>query len=163
MNTAHIQSMKLSIQNVFGTMFELPIEISEPTIDPESTHGADVSGIIGVSGALVGTIVLSMPISTARAFVDHSTGQHAEIGSHDFADTIGELVNMISGCAKAAFGHDDVSISCPSVVIGSGHIIAHQSGVPRVMIPCETACGVISIELSLRESLKHTPISSSAA
>lgn len=163
MNPVQTQALKTSIQNVFSTMFQLPIEICEPITDQESTHCSDVSGIIGLSGAVVGTIVLSMPIATAQAIVDHFTGHHPEVESHDFADAIGEIVNMIAGSAKAAFQSDDVSISCPSVVIGKGHTISHQSGVPLVLIPCETECGRVFVEVSLRESHRNISIPNSAA
>ncbi|MEQ9206379.1 MAG: chemotaxis protein CheX [Phycisphaerales bacterium] len=141
-----------SIQNVFSTMFQLPVEIGDPRIksDRKATH--DVSGIIGVSGEMVGTIVLSMPSAAAQSIVTLFTGAEFAVESDDFADAVGELVNMISGNAKAEFQRKGVSITCPSVVIGENHTIAVQSGTPCVLIPCTTDCGEVVLEVAIREA-----------
>ena len=140
-----------SIQNVFTTMLQLPVEIGEPSLKRERTATHDVSGIIGVSGEMVGTIVLSMPIAAAESVVQLFTGETFETNSLDFADAVGELVNMVSGNAKAEFQRKGVSISCPSVVIGSNHVVSTQSGTPCVKIPCATDCGEVVLEVALRE------------
>ena len=141
-----------SIQNVFSTMFQLPVEIGDPRIksDRKATH--DVSGIIGVSGEMVGTIVLSMSSAAAQSIVTLFTGTEFSVESDDFADAVGELVNMISGNAKAEFQRKGVSITCPSVVIGENHTIAVQSGTPCVLIPCTTDCGEVVLEVAIREA-----------
>lgn len=141
-----------SIQNVFTTMLQLPVNVGEPSLKRDRTATHDVSGIIGVSGEMVGTIVLSMPIDAAQSVVQLFTGMEFEPDSPDFADAVGELVNMISGNAKAEFQRKGVSISCPSVVLGSGHVVSTQSNTPCVKIPCETDCGEVVLEVALREN-----------
>lgn len=141
-----------SIQNVFTTMLQLPVEIGDPSLKRERTATHDVSGIIGVSGEMVGTIVMSMPIDVAESVVSLFTGESFETNSPDFADAVGELVNMVSGNAKAEFQRKGVSISCPSVVIGSNHVVSTQSGTPCVKIPCSTDCGEVVLEVALREA-----------
>ena len=152
-----------AIQNVFSTMFQLPVEVGNPSIKPDRKATHDVSGIIGVSGEMVGTIVLSMPSDTAESIVSLFTGMEVDTESPDFADAVGELVNMISGNAKAEFQRKSVSISCPSVVIGSGHTIAVQSGTPCVLIPCTTDCGEVVLEVALREAEAEISTTQSAA
>ncbi len=163
MDPTYISAFVTSIQNVFSTMFQLPVEIGEPSIKTDRAMTHDVSGIIGVSGSMVGTIVLSMPSETASSVVSLFTGMEMETDSADFADAVGEIVNMISGGAKASFQRKDVSISCPSVVIGSGHIVSSQSGTPCVLIPCTTDCGEVVIEVSLREAVEESSTVSTAA
>lgn len=152
-----------SIQNVFSTMFQLPVEIGEPRIKTDRKASHDVSGIIGVSGEMIGTIVLSMPQDAASSIVTLFTGMEFDTDSADFADAVGELVNIISGNAKAEFQRKGVSISCPSVVIGAGHTIAVQSGTPCVLIPCSTDCGEVVLEVALRESEVEVETKTSAA
>ena len=67
MDPVYISAFVTSIQNVFSTMFQLPVEVGEPRIKADRTATHDVSGIIGVSGSMVGTIVLSMPKDAARS------------------------------------------------------------------------------------------------
>ena len=152
MDASYITPFMTSIQNVFSTMFQLPVEIGEPRLKTNSSTTHDVSGIIGVSGEMVGTIVLSMPSDTAESIVALFTGEQMSADSDDFADAVGELINMISGNAKAEFQRKAVSISCPSAVIGAGHRVASGSGIPCVMIPCNTDCGEVVLEVALRES-----------
>jgi len=163
MDASYITPFMTSIQNVFSTMFQLPVEIGEPRIKSDSNTSHDVSGIIGVSGEMVGTIVLSMPSDAAESIVALFTGMEMSSDSDDFADAVGELINMISGNAKAEFQRKAVSISCPSVVIGSGHRVASNSGTPCVMIPCNTDCGEVVLEIALREASESKNSFSSAA
>ncbi|MEL6312369.1 MAG: chemotaxis protein CheX, partial [Pseudomonadota bacterium] len=79
-------------------------------------------------------------------------GESLDPSTSDFADAVGELVNMISGGAKAQFpANGTVSISVPSVIVGKNHSVARQTGVPTVLIPCNTDCGEFVIEVSIRE------------
>jgi len=164
MDASYITPFMTSIQNVFSTMFQLPVEIGEPRIKTDSKTTHDVSGIIGVSGEMTGTIVLSMPSDTAESIVTLFTGMEMDADSDDFADAIGELINMISGNAKAEFQRKAVSISCPSVVIGAGHRVSSGAGVPCVVIPCHTDCGEVVLEVALRETvIEATNTNSTAA
>jgi len=163
MDASYITPFMTSIQNVFSTMFQLPVEIGEPRLKTGNTTTHDISGIIGVSGEMVGTIVLSMPSDAAEAIVALFTGMQMDADSDDFADAVGELINMISGNAKAEFQRKAVSISCPSVVIGAGHRVASNSGTPCVVIPCNTDCGEVVLEVALRESNEAVDTTSQAA
>ncbi|MDF1810163.1 MAG: chemotaxis protein CheX [Phycisphaerales bacterium] len=163
MDASFITPFMTSIQNVFSTMFQLPVEIGEPRIKTDSKTSHDVSGIIGVSGEMVGTIVLSMPIDAAESIVALFTGMEMLADSDDFADAVGELINMISGNAKAEFQRKSVSISCPSVVIGAGHRVASSSNIPCVLIPCNTDCGEVVLEVALRNATETASTSTSTA
>jgi chemotaxis protein CheX len=139
-----------SIQNVFATMLQLPVTIQAPTLKGSGARPTyDVSGVIGLSGEVTGSVVLSFPKDTAERVVSLFCGQHCEAGSPDFADAVGELVNMISGGAKAGFNRK-VSISCPTVVVGEGHTVARPSDVPCVCIPCSTDCGELVLEIAIQ-------------
>lgn len=152
MDTSFLVPFISSIQNVFATMMQLQVTIGDPRLkSPGETSSFDVSGIIGMSGDVVGTIVLSFPTATAESIVQLFTGTKQTVEHPDFADAIGELVNMVSGNAKGQFsGKKKVSISCPSVVIGKHHAIAGQKDIPCVIIPCSTDCGELVIEVSIR-------------
>jgi chemotaxis protein CheX len=152
MDAAYIRPFIASIQNVFSTMMQLPVQVKEPRIKAGSAGEYDISGIIGMSGDVVGSVVLSFPNDTAQRVVALFCGQPLAIGTPDFADAIGELVNMVSGGAKGMFTGKKVSISCPSVVVGSKHHIARQSDTPCIVIPCSTDCGELVIEIAIKET-----------
>ena len=151
MDATYIRPFISSIQNVFSTMLQLPVTVGEPRLKRGEERENDVSGIIGMSGDVTGNVVLSFRQDTAEAVVALFCGQKLALSSPDFADAIGELVNMVSGGAKALFKDRKVSISCPSVVIGPNHQVQRPSDIPCVVIPCTTDCGEVRIEVSIKE------------
>ncbi len=152
MDASYIKPFIASIQNVFSTMLQLPVTVGTPRIKDRTGPAFDVSGLIGMSGDVTGSVVLSLPRDTAERVVSLFCGQELTLESPDFADAVGELVNMICGGAKAMFTGKKVSISCPSVVVGQGHTVARQTDVPCIQIPCTTDCGELVIEIAIQQS-----------
>jgi len=163
MDASYITPFVSSIQNVFTMMLQLPVEIGEPRIKTGGNASHDVSGVIGMSGDVTGSIVLSFPLETADSVVSLFCGEHLAPDSGDFADAIGELVNMVSGGAKAEFKGKKVSISCPSVIVGSNHYISQQKDIPCVVIPCTTNCGEFTIEVAIQEQPAEAPTQTASA
>ena len=137
-----------SVNNVFETMLQLEVAVSPPSIRTDNTS-QEISGIIGMSGDVEGTVVLGFPAATAERAVGAFTGMEIAADHEDFADAVGELVNMVSGGAKAKFTGKRVSIGCPSVVIGEHHV-AGPKGIPTIHIPCSCDLGEFSVDVTLR-------------
>jgi chemotaxis protein CheX len=138
-----------STKNIFKMMLQLDVNVGEPSIKQSNQPSHDVSGIIAFSGDLNGSVVLSFPWDTAQRVVTLFTGM--EIGAdqrEELADAVGELVNMIAGSAKAQFEGRDISISCPSMVLGDNHTVQAASDTVGVLIPCESDCGHFSVEVT---------------
>lgn len=141
-----------SITTVFSTMLALDVFVGEPQHMKEqkaATH--DVSGIISFSGDLVGTMALCFSSEMAIKIVKSFTGMDVKPGDDDFADAIGELANMAAGSAKSRFERN-ISLSCPSVVIGSGHQIHPRRDFTEFTVPCECAGGSFDIEVSIKDN-----------
>ncbi|MBZ0171105.1 MAG: chemotaxis protein CheX [Phycisphaerales bacterium] len=164
MNSEYVSPFVKSIQNVFSTMLQLPVTVSDPVIKQGHTPSHDVSGIIGMSGDVTGSVVLSLDLGAAESIVALFCGERLESTHPDFADAIGELVNMVCGGAKCQFGDaNHVSISCPSVIVGSEHGVRPPSDIPCVLIPCSTDCGEFVIEIAIRKNTSTTRASERAA
>ncbi len=151
MDSTYVMPFLNSVQNVFETMLQLPVQVGEPELKRTGDPTYDVSGIIGMSGDVEGNVVLSFPTSTAERVVSLFTGEEMSRTHTDFADAVGELVNMVSGGAKAQFVGKNVSISCPSVVIGSDHVVFGRKDVVCVSMQCTTDCGDFNLEVSFRK------------
>ncbi len=149
MDPAYITPFVGSISNVFETMLQLPVTVGSPSIKSQGTPSHDVSGIIGMTGDVEGTVVLSFPTATAERAVSLFTGTELASTHEDFADAIGELVNMVSGGAKAQFKGKSVGISTPSVIIGSEHSVFGRKDMTTVVIPCTSDIGEFSVEVSM--------------
>ncbi|MEM7622351.1 MAG: chemotaxis protein CheX [Planctomycetota bacterium] len=157
MDPTYITAFVSSIQNVFSTMLQLPVTVGDPSIKKVAKPTHDVSGVIAMSGEVMGSIVLSFEQDAAESIVALFCGEKLAMDTADFADAVGELVNMVSGNAKAKFPNNKkVSISCPSVIVGPGHSFAVQTDMPCVVIPCSTDCGEVVIEVAVREQPAET-------
>lgn len=152
MREAYVQCFAAAVENVFSTMVQTQVTVRPPVPKPDQGTRHDVSGIIGLSGDLCGMIVLSFPKDVAEQIASSLTSMPMDINHEDFADAIGELVNMVSGNAKAGFDGKNCSISCPSVVVGKGHTVFRQRGLQSIELPCECQHGAFHLELALRET-----------
>lgn len=150
--TSYVTPFVMSVQNVFETMLQLSVELGTPEMKRSSEPCHDVSGIIAMSGDMEGSIVLSFPTATAERVVALFVGEELASTHEDFADAVGELVNMVSGGAKARFEGKSVSISCPSVVIGQGHRVHSRKDVVQIVIPCTSDVGDFAVEVALLQS-----------
>ncbi|MGE5607773.1 MAG: chemotaxis protein CheX [Bacillota bacterium] len=139
-----------AIRGVFSTMVGVPTTVERPHVKTAPAPTYDVSSIIGFSGDVVGSVVVSFQMTAAEKLATAFAGSPIDPASPDFADAIGELANMIAGSAKKHLGAL-ASITVPSVVIGSGHSIARLSDVPCVVIPCKTGVGDFAVEVSVKQ------------
>lgn len=159
MNATYITPFIRSAKNVFETMIQMPVEVGTPSIKQAGDPSYDVSGIIGMSGGVEGAVVLGFPMATAERIVSLFTGEEMTKDHEAFADAVGELVNMISGGAKAQFPGKQVAISCPSVVIGSDHVVFNRKDVVCISIPFSCDCGEFAVEVAMRQSAAAAPAS----
>ncbi len=155
MDQSYVIPFVRSLQNVFETMLQLPLQIGQPQVrksqEASSEHEvSDVSGIIGLSGDIEGSVILCLPTATAERLASLFTGTELDCTHEDLADAIGELVNMISGGAKAQFTGKEVSLSCPSVVLGSQHRVLNRRDTMTFEIACGSDVGNFTVEVVLQ-------------
>ncbi len=150
MDASHIVCFVRSVQNVFQTMLQMHVDVGKPALKQERQPAYDVSGIIGMSGDVEGTVVLSFPTATAERITSVFTGMELDRAHEDFADAVGELVNMVSGGAKAQL-QQQINMSCPSVVVGSDHVVFGRKDTACIVIPCSSECGEFAVEVAIRQ------------
>jgi len=112
----------------------------------------DVSGIMGLSGNAFGSVIVSMTENLARTTVARMTHvDEKDISSEDIRDGIGELVNIISGSAKAKLAETEYAfqISLPTVITGYGHEISHKKDTPCVGVVFQTGEEEFAVLVSL--------------
>jgi chemotaxis protein CheX len=116
-----------------------------------------VSGVIGLSGKAIGTVVLS--VSTEVALKAASTMLMAETTeiNDDVIDAIGELTNMVAGTAKAELEEYELSVSLPNVITGNDHDVHFPSNVTPICVPFETEWGPLSVEVGLAPVVQRQP------
>jgi chemotaxis protein CheX len=152
MDVAYINPFIISTIETFKKMLNTDIKPGKVQLKNDATHSYDVSGIIGLSGEAQGSICLSFPKIIALRVVSAFVGTEIKIVGPEVADAIGELANIIAGNAKQHLSQFNLSISLPKVIMGSGHKIASQSGVPTIIVPFTSPLGEFAMEVSLKTS-----------
>lgn len=151
MNVNTVKAFDEAVKAVFKTALRIEVKVGRLAIKQDISTTHDVSGIIGITGAVKGVIVLSFPQAVAETLFCRFTGASltGQIPLSDFADAIGELTNMVAGNAKARLDHGHASISCPTVILGRGISVLRPRHIPSLCLPCECEDGCFVIELSL--------------
>ena len=132
-------------RNVFQTMCNIVVERKKVFLKEDYKMLGDVSGVMGLTGAATGTVVVSFPERLACEVVAKMLGEQTipKKLTPDICDGVGEVINMIAGQAKAMLAQTKYAftISIPSVVSGAGHEVNHKKGTPNLVVLFATADG----------------------
>ena len=149
-NTALIACFVKSVKNVLSTMAGLECEPGDPALKTNPSLCHDVSCLVGFSGDVTGTVVVTFREETAIGLVETFAGKKMEATSEEFVDAIGELCSMIAGNAKKDFGLR-AGIGIPTVIVGPGHTVARPREVPCVVVPCTSDVGDFAVEINIKQ------------
>ena len=94
----------------------------------------DISGIIGLSGEVIGAVAISLKDVTAFKVTAILTGkEHSHIDA-DVTDAVGEIINIIAGNVKKHFEEElRIKISLPTIIKGKAHSIVWPSEKTRII------------------------------
>ncbi len=113
----------------------------------------DVTSIIGVVGAVSGTVLYGMSERTARALASAMLGRTITVFDGLAESAVSELGNMITGRASALLEEAGYlcTITPPALVIGRGTVITTDP-FQRLVIPLTTRLGELTIAVALKET-----------
>jgi len=123
----------------------------KPYLKKDNLAKGDVSGIIGITGTIKGSLALSFSAGSILKIVSNMLGEEITSVNGDIRDAVGEITNMVSGAARKrieAMGFS-LSASIPTVVSGQEHTITHVMGGPSVIIPFETDAGSFVVDVCM--------------
>ena len=149
MQAEYINPFIASLSNAFQTMLGCEVERGAITLKSNTSPKHEVSGIIGLSGKAVGTVVLSLSESVALKAA--STMLMCEVNeiNEDVVDAVGELTNMVAGAAKAELEEYELAVSLPNVITGRDHEVRFPSNVQPICVPFKTQWGSLALEVGL--------------
>ncbi len=154
MDVRYINPFLTSLSNLFQTMLQVPFLLGKPYLKKDRDPLYEISAIIGISGNVTGSVVISLSNTVAVQLASALIGEELEEPNADCVDALGEIANMIVGGAKKDFPGAQNTISLPSVVLGR-HKVAYPKHVPIISIPCDTSAGRMAIDIALKEI--HSP------
>lgn len=139
--------------NVIKTMARIEPRPKKPFLKNDFVASGDVSGVIGITGQIQGSMSISFTSPCIKAIVTNLFGAPVNEINDEVRDAVGELTNMICGDARRRLEADDVSLSAgtPTVISGDKHVITHINKGPCIALPFETPDGSFVIEVAFND------------
>jgi CheY-specific phosphatase CheX len=141
MDITRIVAFTQSVQHVFETMLQLPVEFGDPLGIDLGHRPHDVAAVARVEGDWEGSVVLGFDRPTAERIAALMTGSELPGDSAECADALRELADMVCGAARAC-SSSELSIARPVVELGVRPTAA-------VSMCCSTDCGQFWLGLVL--------------
>lgn len=146
----HVNPFILSNLETFTKMVGAEAKPGKPVLKQDARLDYDISGIIGLSGKVIGSVALSFPESTALAVCNKFMSADFKEMNADILDAVGELINIVAGNAKKGLTEFAIEISLPSVVLGKNHRIVEPKGCLGFVIPFSSTLGNFHMAVSLK-------------
>ncbi len=146
----HVNPFILSNMETFTKMVGIEAKPGRPILKQEARLDYDISGIIGLSGKVIGTVALSFPQATALAVCNKFMSADLKEMNAEILDAVGELINIVAGNAKKGLSEFNIEISLPSVIVGKNHRIVEPKGSVGFVIPFSSALGNFHMAVSLK-------------
>ena len=139
--------------NVLKTMAFVEPKPGKPYIKKDCVASGDISGIIGLTGSVKGSLALSFSEACILRIVSNMLGEEITTMNHDINDAVGEITNMVSGVARKILesGGLNITAAIPTVVAGNNHSILHVMGGPSIIIPFSIDAGPFVVDICLTE------------
>ena len=149
MDMRFIDPFVASLQNVFVCMLGTPAQLGKPYLKGTIDQQIDLVAVIALTGDVVGSTVLGFPMETALAVASRFASEEMGLDHPDLPDALGELINMITGSAKANLQGINATISLPRVIAGKNIKLGGPKAMPFVVLPFKSELGYFYLELSV--------------
>ncbi len=157
MRVEYINPFVTSLKNAFKTMLDCEARRGEIAVKANHCAKYFVSGVIGLSGKTVGTVVLNFSEAVALRAASTMLMTETTVINEDVLDAVGELTNMVAGAAKAELEGHQLQVSLPNVITGHNHEIHFPSNVVPISISFETDWGPLTLEVGFAPILEAAP------
>lgn len=137
--------------NALETMAMLKPERKGISLKENNKVIGDISGVMGLSGDVAGSIVVSFTEKAACKAVGNMLGTEYTELNDEIQDGIQEIVNLIAGQAKAQLEGTEYhfKIGLPTCIQGKNHSIAHEKGVPCIVAEFDIEGNPFTVEVSI--------------
>ncbi len=147
MRVEYINPFIASLKNTFRTMLGCEAQRGQLAVKNSNHAHHPISGVIGLSGKAVGTVVVSFSREVALRAASTMLMTEATEVNEDVLDAVGELTNMVAGGAKAQLEEFQLMVSLPNVITGQDHEVHFPSNVTPLCIHFQTPWGPLTLEV----------------
>lgn len=153
MNVAYINPFIESTLRSLDMMAGIAAEKTGLSVKEDLITTFDISSIIGITGEVTGSIIISVPSVLACKIASNMLMEEIKELDQRVEDAIGEIGNIVVGDARRILIQDghQLNISVPTVVMGTGHKISRSGHIPCIAIPFKTPYGEFEVNVGLKE------------
>jgi len=141
----------VAVSKTLETMVGCKVMREPPQVKVGRSALYPVSGIIGLSGVIVGTVVLTMSESLALKSASVMLMDDYTEMNDDVFDAVGELTNVIAGNAKAQLEEYKLALSLPNVIYGKDAELRFPERCRPISIPFRTDFGPMAVEMGFTD------------
>ena len=149
MRAEFINPFITAVDNTFKTMLACEVRRGAIALKDNNTPEHCISGIIGLSGKAIGTVVLSLSEDVALKAASAMLIVEKTSLDDDVTDAVGELTNMVAGGAKAELECYQLQVTLPTVITGRDHDVRFPSDVTPICVSFDTDWGPMTLEVGL--------------
>lgn len=147
MQVEYINPFIAAMTNAFMTMLGCELKRGQLSLKDENSPKYEVSGIVGLSGKAVGTVVMGLSESVALKATSAMLMCETKTIDDDVVDAVGELTNMVAGAAKAELEKYELMVSLPNVITGRDHNVRFPSDVTPICVQFTSEWGDLALEV----------------
>ncbi|MCP5106921.1 MAG: chemotaxis protein CheX [bacterium] len=153
MDVKYINPFIESILNNLEQMAAIKAEKLDLSVTREARTVMEVSGVIGLSGGVKGSAIVSFPKAIALAVASAMFMEELTEINEDVKDAIGEFANIFVGNARNKLVDEglNITISTPTIIVGKDHEISHPQAIPFLVIPFKTDLGTFQVNIGVKE------------
>ena len=146
----YIEPYQKATLNVIEMMAFIKPATAKPFLKKDNKARGDISGIISLTGAKKGIMVISLSSKAICKIVSSMFGEEYLEINDEVKDAVGELTNMISGDARKNLAEKGLTIEAgiPSIIAGKGHEISNLTNAPCLSIPFKIEDAPFVVEIS---------------
>ncbi|MCC6174136.1 MAG: chemotaxis protein CheX [Chloroflexi bacterium] len=148
----HLEPFVAAARDVLEQELGMSVEAGQLAVANTTCTTHEVTTIIGITGELTGMAMYGMSEATALAIVGQLMGAPVEELDDLALSGIGELANVITGCATTLLAQLDltVDIAPPVLLQGAGSRVS-TAGIRRLVVPLMTDLGTVEAQLAVKE------------
>ena len=151
-NIDFIQGFAGATVETFEQMASMKAEPQKPYAKRIGSSIWGVSGVMGITGDVMGVVVLTLPEEASLKAIGALVGEQYSSINAEIIDGVKEFINIIVGNAKAkldARGYQ-FNFSLPKVVVGHNYITDHGENTNVIVIPFSSPIGEFILDISVK-------------
>jgi len=148
MNAQQINPFIEATCQVFQTMLQCEPSRGKMRVADQPNEQGGLTALISLSGDMRGAVAVTFPVETARSVAQRLAQTEDDIENEELIDALGEVANMISGCAKAKFDGMDITIGLPTVVRGETFCLDHPKNSVTLVVPFTSELGAFKLNVT---------------